>query len=176
MGKPSADPPVTGLGGSPLGSGAQQRGWCCDASCDDLPDVVVEIDSAPNAESMRKLEFARDAGALPIWVRHGSGRITEPEGIGVIDVRPSIAAAAQAAQAARDQETEAAPEQNEPAGQADAAPARLEATRETAIWLDAQIKALGDLPFRVNLGIDGGRWDWRCGRPGCQGGHYVSPP
>ena len=35
MGGPSADPPVTGLGGSPLGSGAQQRGLCCGASCDE---------------------------------------------------------------------------------------------------------------------------------------------
>jgi hypothetical protein len=139
----------------------------------DLPDVVVEIDSAPNAESVRKLEFARDAGALPIWVRHGSSRITEPEGVAVIDVRPSIAAAAQAV---RDQETEAVPEENEPARHADAAPATLEATRETAEWVDAQIKALGDLPFRVGLGIHDGRWDWRCDRPDCQGGHYVGSP
>ena len=35
MAKPSADPPVTGLEGSPLGSGAQQQGWCCGASCDE---------------------------------------------------------------------------------------------------------------------------------------------
>jgi len=35
MGKPSADPPVTGLERSPLGSGAQQGGWYCGAPCDD---------------------------------------------------------------------------------------------------------------------------------------------
>jgi len=133
----------------------------------DLPDIVVEIDFAPNAESVRKLEFARDAGAVPIWIRHGSGRITEPEGVAVIDVRPSIAAAA-----ARDQEAE----EDQPAGQADTAPARLEASRETAEWLDAQIKALGELPFRVSLGIDDGGWNWRCDRPDCQGAHYVGSP
>lgn len=140
----------------------------------DLPDVVVEIDSAPNAESVRKLEFARDAGALPIWVRHGSGRITEPKGVAVIDVRPSIAAAIQAA---RDQEAAGGlPEENQPVGHADPAPARLEASRETGEWVDAQIKALGELPFRVTLGIDDGGWNWRCDRPDCQGGHYVGPP
>ena len=85
----------------------------------------------------------------------------------MIDVRPSIAAAVQAA---RDQEAASGlPEENQPAGHAGTAPARLEASRETAEWVDAQIKALGDLPFRVGLGIDGGGWNWRCDRPDCQG-------
>jgi hypothetical protein len=51
------------------------------------PDVVVEIDSAPNPASAQKLAFARDAGACPVWIRHGSGGITAPEGVAVIDLR-----------------------------------------------------------------------------------------
>ncbi|MGW0950014.1 hypothetical protein ACWD4O_46890 [Streptomyces sp. NPDC002623] len=39
------------------------------------PDIVVEIDSAPNASSAQKLAFARDAGAHPLWVRFGFGGI-----------------------------------------------------------------------------------------------------
>jgi hypothetical protein len=52
-----------------------------------VPDIVVEIDSAPNPGSVRKLEFARDAGAVAVWVRHGSGGIAAPEGVAVIDLR-----------------------------------------------------------------------------------------
>lgn len=87
----------------------------------------------------------------------------------MIDVRPSIAAAVQAAQA----EPEAVPEEDQPAGQPDT---RLEVSRVTGEWVGAQIKALSELPFRVGLGIGGGRWEWRCDRPDCQGGHYVGPP
>ena len=53
----------------------------------EFPDIVVEIDSKPNPASARKLEFARDAGACPVWVRFGSGGITAPEGVAVIDLR-----------------------------------------------------------------------------------------
>ena len=51
------------------------------------PDIVIEIDSAPNSASARKLEFARDAGAVPVWVRFGSGSVTAPDGVSVIDLR-----------------------------------------------------------------------------------------
>jgi hypothetical protein len=52
-----------------------------------FPDIVVEIDSKPNPGSARKLEFARDAGALAVWVRHGTGPVTAPAGVAVIDLR-----------------------------------------------------------------------------------------
>lgn len=51
------------------------------------PDIVIEIDSTAKRGSIQKLEFARDAGACPIWVRHGSGSIDVPDGIAVIDLR-----------------------------------------------------------------------------------------
>jgi hypothetical protein len=52
-----------------------------------FPDIAVDVDSANKSESARKLEFARDAGAVPIWVRHGSGPIDAPAGCAVIDLR-----------------------------------------------------------------------------------------
>jgi hypothetical protein len=52
-----------------------------------FPDIVVEIDSKSNSGSARKPAFARDAGAVPIWVRFGSGNIGAPEGVAVIDLR-----------------------------------------------------------------------------------------
>lgn len=65
---------------------------------------MTGIDSQPDPDAARKLEFARDAGAVPIWIRHGKGGITEPGGVAVIEAREPVAAAARAAQAARDQE------------------------------------------------------------------------
>ena len=50
------------------------------------PDLVVEIDSSHNDGSVTKLEFARDAGAVPIWVRWHSGRVQAPPGVAVIDL------------------------------------------------------------------------------------------
>jgi hypothetical protein len=55
----------------------------------EFSDIAVEIDSAPNPDSVRKLEFARDAGAAAVWVRHGRGGITAPDGVAVIDLRGS---------------------------------------------------------------------------------------
>lgn len=55
-----------------------------------LPDVVVEIDSAPNAASAQKLSFARDAGAYPLWVRFGSGGIEKTDGVTVLDIRDAV--------------------------------------------------------------------------------------
>ena len=46
----------------------------------EFPDIAVEIDSKPNPGSARKLAFARDAGAAPVWVRFGSGSIEAPDG------------------------------------------------------------------------------------------------
>lgn len=52
----------------------------------DNPPLVVEIDSQPNERSIPKLTFARDAGALPIWVRWNSGDIDDTHrGVSVID-------------------------------------------------------------------------------------------
>ncbi|MFJ3221621.1 hypothetical protein ACIPLC_37625 [Kitasatospora sp. NPDC086801] len=53
-------------------------------------DIVVEIDSAPNASSAAKLAFARDAGAVPSWLRFGKGNIDVPDGVAVIDLRAVI--------------------------------------------------------------------------------------
>ena len=53
--------------------------------------VVVEIDSAPNRSSAAKLAFARDAGALPLWVRFGKGSVEGPEGVSVVDLRQELA-------------------------------------------------------------------------------------
>ncbi|MFJ8628642.1 recombinase family protein [Kitasatospora sp. NPDC093550] len=44
-------------------------------------DIVVEIDSAPNASSAAELAFARDAGAVPIWLRFGKGNVDAPDGV-----------------------------------------------------------------------------------------------
>ncbi|MFD5516367.1 zinc-ribbon domain-containing protein [Streptomyces sp. NPDC127066] len=53
-------------------------------------DIVVEIDSAPNAASAQKLAFARDVGAWPLWVRFGSGGIEEIDGVTVLDIREAV--------------------------------------------------------------------------------------
>ncbi|MGW3046341.1 hypothetical protein ACWC9T_41715 [Kitasatospora sp. NPDC001159] len=53
-------------------------------------DIVVEIDSAPNAASAQKLAFARDAGAFPLWVRFGSGGIEKIDGVMVLDIRDAV--------------------------------------------------------------------------------------
>ncbi|WP_432154809.1 hypothetical protein [Streptomyces tricolor] len=55
-----------------------------------IPDIVVEIDSAPNPASVNKLAFARDVGALPLWVRFGSGSIEKIDGISVLDLRNAV--------------------------------------------------------------------------------------
>lgn len=53
--------------------------------------VVIEIDSAPNRSSAAKLVFARDAGALALWVRFGKGSVHAPEGVPVVDLRQGLA-------------------------------------------------------------------------------------
>jgi hypothetical protein len=55
-----------------------------------LPDVVVEIDSAPNAASAQKLAFARGAGAYLLWVRFGSGGIEKIDDVMVLDIRDAV--------------------------------------------------------------------------------------
>jgi hypothetical protein len=52
----------------------------------DGPDLVVEIDSAHNAQTVEKLRFARDAGAVAIWVRWNAGRVGAPDGVHVVDL------------------------------------------------------------------------------------------
>ncbi|MEV4506635.1 zinc-ribbon domain-containing protein [Streptomyces klenkii] len=54
------------------------------------PDIVVEIDSAPNPASAQKLAFARDAGAFPLWVRFGSGGTEKIDGVMVLDIRDAV--------------------------------------------------------------------------------------
>lgn len=51
------------------------------------PDLVIEIDSANTARSIRKLEFARDAGAATLWIRWNVGGLTEVPGVPTMDVR-----------------------------------------------------------------------------------------
>ncbi|MCY1649318.1 zinc-ribbon domain-containing protein [Streptomyces sp. NPDC048212] len=54
------------------------------------PNIVIEIDSAPNPASVEKLIFARDAGAFPLWVRFGKGGIEEIDGVMVVDIRDAV--------------------------------------------------------------------------------------
>jgi hypothetical protein len=54
------------------------------------PDIVVEIDSAPNPASAQKLAFARDVGAVPLWVRFGTGSIDKIDGVMVLDIREAV--------------------------------------------------------------------------------------
>ncbi|MFJ6481141.1 zinc-ribbon domain-containing protein [Streptomyces sp. NPDC091682] len=55
-----------------------------------FPPFVVEIDSRPNPSSVRKLTFARDAGAVPVWVRFGSGPVEDIDGVAVVDARALV--------------------------------------------------------------------------------------
>jgi hypothetical protein len=50
------------------------------------PDLVIEIDATENAASAAKLEFARDAGAVPLWMRWRGGRVQAPAGVRLIDL------------------------------------------------------------------------------------------
>ncbi|MFD6911756.1 zinc-ribbon domain-containing protein [Streptomyces virginiae] len=57
-----------------------------------IPAVVVEIDSRPNPSSAQKLTFARDRGAVPVWVRFGAGPVEELDGVAVVDARETVRA------------------------------------------------------------------------------------
>jgi hypothetical protein len=50
------------------------------------PDLVVEIDSTHAERNLAKLAFARDAGAVVVWVRWHGGRVESPLGVPVIDL------------------------------------------------------------------------------------------
>lgn len=50
------------------------------------PDVVIEIDSAPNVASEEKLRFAAAAGAIAVWVRWRAGGVVTPAGVHVLDL------------------------------------------------------------------------------------------
>ncbi|MDT0469243.1 hypothetical protein [Streptomyces gibsoniae] len=54
------------------------------------PDNIVEIDSSPNAGSAQKFTFARDAGAVPLWVCFGSGGVEKIDGVTVLDIRDAV--------------------------------------------------------------------------------------
>ncbi len=49
-------------------------------------DLIVELDSTHKATSIEKLLFARDAGALAVWLRWHGGRVEQPEGVLVLDL------------------------------------------------------------------------------------------
>ena len=51
------------------------------------PELVIEIDSANTARSVPKLEFARDAGTVSIWIRWKAGGLLPVEGVHTIDAR-----------------------------------------------------------------------------------------
>lgn len=57
------------------------------------PDIVVELDSRHKPWSARKLAFARQAGAITVWVRFGDGQIApQSEGAVVLDARDAASA------------------------------------------------------------------------------------
>jgi hypothetical protein len=57
------------------------------------PDIVVEIDSKHKRWSTLKLTYARQAGALTIWIRFGEGRVAPlTDGTLVVDARDTAAA------------------------------------------------------------------------------------
>jgi len=45
------------------------------------PDIVIELDSRNVPRSIRKLELARDRGALPVWLRFAHGRTVTVPGV-----------------------------------------------------------------------------------------------
>jgi hypothetical protein len=50
-----------------------------------LPDLVIELDATNNPDTVPKLDYARDAGALVIWVRWGAGHLVALDGVVVLD-------------------------------------------------------------------------------------------
>ncbi|MDG4810510.1 hypothetical protein O7634_27465 [Micromonospora sp. WMMD1120] len=64
----------------PLPPPLEQRQSVLDVACarPDGPPVVVEVDHTDRARTVRKLLAEADAGRIPLWVRWGVGRFTEP--------------------------------------------------------------------------------------------------
>lgn len=59
------------------------------------PDIVVELDSQAKPWSAHKLNYARTAGALTVWVRFGQGPVSPlTDGTMVVDARGTVAALA----------------------------------------------------------------------------------
>jgi hypothetical protein len=66
--------------------------------CHPAGEIAVEIDSGfPDSlrSSAAKLAFARDAGAVPVWIRLDQRDVTIPDGVAVIDLRAIAASAAE---------------------------------------------------------------------------------
>lgn len=56
------------------------------------PDLAIEVDSGASRRSQTKLEFVRDRGALPIWIRWHGGRTAQLPGVHLIDLTSLTAA------------------------------------------------------------------------------------
>lgn len=54
-----------------------------------IPSIVVELDSTNKTSSLDKLEFARDHGAYPIWVRWNASAATHLSRPGIVTVTPA---------------------------------------------------------------------------------------
>jgi hypothetical protein len=66
--------------------------------CHPAGEIAVEIDSGfPDSlrSSAAKLAFARDVGAVPVWIRLDQRDVTVPDGVAVIDLRALAASAAE---------------------------------------------------------------------------------
>jgi hypothetical protein len=77
--------------------GAVRYGRLDTLICHPAGEVAVEIDSGfPDSlrSSSAKLAFARDAGAVPVWIRLDQRDVMVPDGVVVIDLRTIAAAAA----------------------------------------------------------------------------------
>ncbi|MHA7143814.1 hypothetical protein ACX80U_03750 [Arthrobacter sp. TmT3-37] len=54
-----------------------------------IPSIVIELDSTNKASSLGKLQYARDRGAYPIWVRWNATKGASLGSPGVITVSPA---------------------------------------------------------------------------------------
>jgi hypothetical protein len=54
-----------------------------------IPSIVIELDSTNKASSLGKLEYARDCGAYPIWVRWNARDGVQLGSPGVVTVTPA---------------------------------------------------------------------------------------
>ncbi|MFE5837263.1 hypothetical protein [Arthrobacter sp. NPDC056493] len=54
-----------------------------------IPSIVIELDSTNKTSSLDKLEYARDHGAYPIWVRWNASAASPAGRAGIVTVSPS---------------------------------------------------------------------------------------
>lgn len=52
-----------------------------------LPDIVIEIDSKNEADTIPKLAIASEMGATTIWIRWSGGALTSVQGVVTVDLR-----------------------------------------------------------------------------------------